>query len=123
MQELLSQLDAYMQVREMSVKTRQAYAGHVRAFCKHYGRSVSELGAREAERYLQHLQAQRRSTSTRNQCASALKFLYRVVLDRPQEATKIPLAKQRQQLPDVLSGNEVLALLGAFTPLFTAHSP
>ena len=50
MQELLSQLDAHMQVRELSPRSRQAYAYHVRGFCTHFGKSASELGAREAER-------------------------------------------------------------------------
>jgi len=117
MQELLSQLDAHMQVRELSPRSRQAYAYHVKGFCTHFGKSASELGAREAERYLIHLQGQKLSTSTRNQCACALKFLYRIVLDRPQDAGKIPLARQLQQLPDVLSGTEVLALFTAFTSI------
>ena len=114
MQPLLSQLDAQMQVREMSVKTREAYVAHVRGFCKHFGKSPRELGAREAERYLLHLRAQGRSPSTRNQCASAVKFLFRVVLDRPEDAGKVPLARRQQRLPDVLSGTEMLALFAAF---------
>jgi site-specific recombinase XerD len=117
MQQLLSQLDAHMQVRELSPRSRQAYAYHVKGFCNHFGKSASELSARDAERYLIHLQTQKLSTSTRNQCACALKFLYRIVLDRPQDASKIPLARKQQQLPEVLSGTEVLALFAAFTSI------
>lgn len=115
MQELLSQLDAHMQVREMSPRSRQSYAYHVRCFCTHFGKNARELGAPDVERYLIHLQAQKLSTSTRNQCACALKFLFRIVLDRPDDARKIPLARSQQQLPEVLSGTEVLNLFAAFT--------
>jgi site-specific recombinase XerD len=43
-----------------------------------------------------------------------LRFLYRVVLQRPKDAELIPLAKNRQRLPEVLSGSEVRGVLGAF---------
>jgi hypothetical protein len=43
--------------------------------------------------------------------ASALKFLYEVTLGRPGVVSSLTLPKRRAKLPQVLSGNEVEALL------------
>jgi integrase/recombinase XerD len=116
MEQVLSKMSSCMQVREMSLKTRQVYEAHVTAFARFCGRCPSELGAQDVERYLLHLSVDKHlSSSTRNQCASALRFLYRVVLDRADEAERIPMARKQQRLPDVLSGSEVLAVLAGFT--------
>lgn len=114
MESVLSRMDSCMRVREMSPKTRKAYLSHVRSFGKYGGRCPADLGPQAVERYLLHLTDRKLSTSTRNQCACALRFLFRVVLQRPEDAELIPLAKNRQQLPEVLSGSEVRAVLGAF---------
>lgn len=114
MESLRSRMDSCMRVREMSPKTCEAYHGHVYHFGQYVGQSPAAVGAREVERYLLHLTERKLSPSTRNQCACALKFLYRVVLQRPADADAIPLAKSRQRLPDVLSGSELRAVLGAF---------
>lgn len=116
MQELLLKLESCMQVRGRSASTLEAYRWHVKRFGEHFGCCPSKLGAAEAERFLLYLSVEaKQSASTRNQCSSALRFLYRVVLDRPEEAERIPMAKKSQRLPDVLSGSEVLAVLNAFT--------
>jgi site-specific recombinase XerD len=44
---------------------------------------------------------------------AALKFLYVTTLRRPQEVANIPWPKVPRRLPDVLSGEEVRALLQA----------
>lgn len=117
-QELLLKLESCMQVRGRSASTLEAYRWHVKRFGEHFGCCPSELGAAEAERFLLYLSVDaRQSASTRNQCSSALRFLYRVVLDRPEVAERIPMAKKSQRLPDVLSGSEVLAVLNAFTSI------
>jgi site-specific recombinase XerD len=47
----------------------------------------------------------------------ALRFLYRVTLDRPGMVEKIPFPKNERRLPVVLSRGEVLRLLGALPNL------
>ena len=112
MESLLQQVRSCIQVRGWSPLTEEAYLRHVRKFSEHFGRCPSELGAEHAERYLLHLaQARKLSSSTRNQCAAALRFLYTVVLRRPEQAAWIPNTKSKKRLGAVLSGTEVVKVL------------
>lgn len=115
MEELLAKTEASMVVRGLSAKTRETYLGHLQGLAHHYRKCPSEVGVAEVEAYLLHLTTERRwSPGTRNQCASALSFFYRVVLDRPECASRIPRARGHQRLPAVLSGTEVQAVLSQF---------
>ncbi len=110
--DLLAKMEASMAVRGLSLNTWEAYRSHVEGLAKYHSRCPSELGPAEVEQYLLHLTTNRRlSPSTRNQCAAALVFFYRTVLDRPECARRIPRARGRQGLPAVLSGSEVRAVL------------
>jgi site-specific recombinase XerD len=44
---------------------------------------------------------------------AAMKFLYRITLNRPEEVQRIPYPKAPKTPPDVLSQDEILALLRA----------
>jgi integrase/recombinase XerD len=112
MEELLAKMEASMLVRGLSPKTREAYRCQLQRLAKYHGKCPSELGPEEIERFLLHLTADcQLSAGTRNQCASALVFFYRVVLNRPDCAERIPRARGHQRLPAVLSGTETRALL------------
>jgi hypothetical protein len=112
MEELLAKMEASMLVRGLSPKTREAYRCQLERLAKYHGKCPSELGSEEIERFLLQLTAEcRLSAGTRNQCASALVFFYRVVLNRPDCADRIPRARGHQRLPAVLSGTETRALL------------
>jgi integrase/recombinase XerD len=112
MEELLAKMEASMLVRGLSPKTREAYRCQLQRLAKYHGKCPSELGPTQVEQFLLHLTAEcRLSAGTRNQCASALAFFYRVVLNRPECAERIPRARGHQRLPAVLSGTEVRALL------------
>jgi site-specific recombinase XerD len=70
------------------------------------------MGEPEIRAFLLYLERKKSSASTLNVYASALKFLYRVTLDRPQLADRIPHPRRvAQRLPDVLTGREVELLL------------
>jgi hypothetical protein len=65
-----------------------------------------------------HLVARRLKASTISQINSALRFLYAVTLDRPEQAARIPLPRKAGPLPAILSREEVACLLGAVVDLW-----
>jgi integron integrase len=72
------------------------------------------MGAAEVSAFLSHLAVVGRvAASTQNQALSALVFLYRVVLERPDlELEDLVRARRPVHLPVVLTTSEVSALLG-----------
>jgi len=77
-------------------------------------RPPAEMGADEIRAFLLHLiDEQQVSRETVRQVRSALRFLYTVTLNRPTEVAWLPTPRKPKRLPQVLSGTEVAALLGA----------
>ena len=93
-----------------SRRTASAYASWVRRFVVfHDTVHPRELGTDEVRSFLVALAVQRRSSSsTRNQALSALRFLYREVLQEvPDGLDELARARRDQVLPVVLSRDEV----------------
>jgi len=85
-------------------------------FAEHFGRSPCRMGAAEIRAFLLHLVRDgRRGPSTFNVYAGALRFLYTVTLERPEEIARMPRMRVPMHVPVVLSGTEVERLLGAIT--------
>jgi site-specific recombinase XerD len=103
-----------LQIRNYSPSTERLYVGHVARFAVHFGRCPSELGPEEARAYLSHLVSERGvSWSYYNQAVSALRFLYRVTLERPEIIARLPYPRRVKRLPTVLSPEEEVRLLEA----------
>lgn len=103
-----------MRLRNLSPVTQQTYVAHVARFARFFGRSPEQLGSIQVRGYLLHLSRERKvATRTLNQVAAALRFLYETTLERPGLLAQIPYARQDDELPNVLSRDEVLALLAA----------
>ncbi len=109
---LRKQMDGDLVVRGMSVRTREAYLGAVAGLAKYYGRRPDRVSEQEVQNYLLHLIEERKlAWSSCNIVAQGLKFFYRVTLKRPQTQFAIPRARQPQKLPQILSREEVAALI------------
>lgn len=103
-----------LRLRGMSANTIESYVRCARRFAEHFGRSPCRMGAAEIRTFLLSLVDQRAlSASTFNVHAAALKFLYTVTLDRPEEIARMPRMRVPMHMPVVLSGTEVERLLGA----------
>lgn len=74
-------------------------------------RHPSELGKREIENYLDGMAAANYSSASQSAALHALLFMYRFVLELKFTKTE----KRYQQIPDVLSREEVATLLGRLT--------
>jgi site-specific recombinase XerD len=103
-----------LRVRNYAKKTQAMYVHRVARFARHFGRSPDELTTEDIRTYLVHLvEAERVSWSAFIQTACALRFLYRVTLDRGDIVPHIPYPRGSTKLPTVLSQEEVSRLLQA----------
>src|SRR5881296_1469343 len=112
MSELRDRMIRDMTVRGFARRTHTAYIAAVVKLAKHYHRSPDQLTNDEVQTYLAHLINDRKlSWSTCSQAANAFRFLYHVTLGRPRTDFHVPLPKQPQKLPEILSREEVWRLL------------
>jgi len=105
-----------LRIRNYSPKTESVYIRCVAKFASHFGQSPDQLGAEQIREYLIHLvETRRASWSAFNQTVNALRFLYRVTLDRGELVSHIPFPRGEKKLPTVLSSEEVGRLLQALS--------
>ena len=109
---LRKQMDGDLVVRGMAARTREAYLGAVAGLAKYYGRRPDRIGEAEVQKYLLHLIEERKlAWSSCNIVAQGLKFFYRVTLKKSEAQFVIPRARAPQKLPQILSREEVAALI------------
>jgi integrase len=118
---LLDRVREAVRLRHFSRRTETAYVLWVRRYVLHHGkRHPSLLGADDVRVFLSSLaQGGRVSSSTQNQAASALLFLYKQVLGRELDAVGglsdvlrgVVRARMPHRLPVVLTREEVRAVL------------
>src|SRR3989442_2924982 len=114
MSELRTRMIRDMALRGFSPRTHESYIAAVVRLAKHYHRSPDQLTIGEVQAYLAHLILERKlSWSTCSQATSAFRFLYHVTLGHPRTDFHVPLPKQPQKLPEILSREEVWRLLAA----------
>jgi len=118
-----------MELRNLSAKTLQAYVQRVADFARYWGKSPELLGSEEVRAYLVYLVEQRKlAWGSYNQALAALRYLYRYVLKRGEVVRDIRCPRRVQQLPVVLSVEEVRRFFAAVvsfkhrTVLMTAYS-
>ena len=111
---LLDRLRGALRARHYSPRTDQTYCHWVKRFIFfHHVRHPAEMGEPEVNAFLTSLATQGKvSASTQNQALSALRFLYRDVLDRPLgQLGEVVRARKPHRLPVVLTRQEVRAVL------------
>jgi integrase/recombinase XerD len=103
-----------MTVRGLARRTQQSYVMAVRRLAKHYGRSPDQLTAAEIQSYLARMiDVDGLSWSTCSIAANAFRFLYHVTLGLNAIDFEVPLSRQPQRLPEILSHEEVSRLFTA----------
>src|SRR3979411_3359155 len=103
-----------MQVRNLSLHTQDAYVKRVSQFARHLNRQPALAGPEEIRSYQVYLTNERKlAPSSVNIAIAALRFLYKITLHKDWSLEEvIPTPKKPQQLPIVLSPEEVLQFLG-----------
>jgi len=107
---------ADLKLRNYAPGTQRLYLSRVARFAAHYGQCPSKLGPAETKRYFHHLiETEKVSWSFFNQAVCALRFLYKVTLERPEMIPHLPFPRQEKRLPTVLSEEEVTRFFQAVT--------
>jgi len=102
-----------MQVRNLSINTQTAYTRHVAQFARHFDRSPELLTPEDIRTYQVYL-TNKKKLSPRSIIAAtaALRFLYTVTLSKDWNmARSVPLPKEPQTLPVILSRDEAMHFL------------
>jgi integrase/recombinase XerD len=118
MSPLRQQMEADMVLRGLAYRTRGAYLESVTKLAKFYGRTPDQISEEEVQRYLLHLLQERKlAHSSCNVMCSALQFFYRVTLKRREAEFCLPRPKVPSRLPEIMSREEVGALIDKTTNL------
>jgi hypothetical protein len=73
-------------IKNYSKRTAEAYLYCAEQFVRYYHRSPEELGYKEIRDFLVHIKSERNISPTfYKMYVAALKFLYRVTFNRPEE--------------------------------------
>ena len=104
-----------MQVRNLARTTQKSYVQQVTQFARHFGQSPEGLGPKEIRAYQVYLTTERQlAPGSITIAVAALRFLYKVTLQRDWPVTElIPAPKKPQTLPVVLSREEVQRFLAS----------
>jgi integrase/recombinase XerD len=103
-----------MTVRGFSQATHASYLHAVTELARFHRTSPDELTPREVQRFLVYLVEKRGlAWATCNVYVHALRFFYRVTLERDDTSFHIPRGKEALRLPEILGRQEVRALLQA----------
>ena len=105
-----------MKLRNFSDKTQKSYLYQIIKLAGHYGKSPIQLTHRELQDYLIYMKEKLDlSFSSCNVARSAIRFLYGNVLKDDDIYIAIPAQRTPRFLPEVLSVEEVMALINATT--------
>jgi integrase/recombinase XerD len=105
--------------RNYSQNTKRAYLRHVKEFALHFHRSPDRLGLEQIREHQAYLFRERKlKPNTVAIHLAALRFLFVQVLKRPWTIAETPYPKRPEQLPTVLSQEEVAQMIDATRTVF-----
>lgn len=108
----------WLRARRYSEKTVEVYTEAVRIFLNFTKKQLSEISEEDVLRYhTEYIYLRRLSASYQNQVVSAIKLFFQTVENRRLEPETIHRPKRPQPLPNVLSKEEVKAILLAHNNL------
>jgi site-specific recombinase XerD len=102
-----------MTIRKFAPRTQDGYIRAIKGFSAFIGASPDKASFEDLRRYQLHLVSSGVGAPTINHTMTALRFLFRVTLRRPQVVARLPFIREPRKLPVVLSPEEVARLLDA----------
>ena len=112
-QDLRERMLEDMRIRSFVEKTRIGYLRHLDRLTEFLGRSPDTATAEDLRRFQLHQTDAGLGASTVNGTVSALRFVFTTTLDRPDLARRLTVVRKVRRMPEVLSPEEVAALLEA----------
>src|SRR6267154_147772 len=102
-----------MAIRKFAPKTQHDYVQRVKDFATFLGRSPDTAKSEDVRRFRLHLASSGAGTPKINITVSALRFFFKVTLDRPELAKHLAFMHEPRKVPVVLSPEEVVRFLEA----------
>jgi len=100
-------------LRKYANNTVRTYVACFEKFINHYrDKELIEINENDIRQYLKQLIQEKRSDSYLNQMINSIKFYFEVVQDMPNRYYDIERPQKQFRLPEVLSRNEVMAMIG-----------
>lgn len=113
-EEVLEKVLFHAKLRGLSKNTQDEYYTKTKQFQNHFDKPATELGMDDIQKYLYHLFTDKKlSSGTVNTYNSGIRFLYNIALDIPLNLNKIPRHRTPRRFPDILTRDEVTALLNS----------
>jgi len=113
-QDVLDKLSQDMRLRNLSQHTYAEYYRYSKSFQDYFNKPAIELGVEDAREYLLYLSDVRELTpGTINIHNAAIRFLYRITLETHFPSSNIPMKRIRRSIPDILTREEIKAMLDA----------
>jgi site-specific recombinase XerD len=102
-----------MSIRKFAAKTQHDYVQRVKDFATFLGRSPDTAEAEDVRRFRLHLTSSGAGTPKINATVAALRFFFKVTLDRPDLTKHLSFIHEPRKAPVVLSPDEVARFLEA----------
>ncbi len=111
----LSQAEQKLLLKGYSQNTLRCYKSELAMFLKHFENlDLKQVTKDQVEGYIYHLISKYKiGESRQNGAINAIKFYYEQVLDMPREYYDIQRPKKANQLPNILSKEEVIRLINS----------
>ena len=101
-----------LQISRYAMSTAKTYIYYFRVFMAHFkDKKLLEINERDILNYIQGLVNLGKSDTYVNQMLNAVKFYYEVVMDMPIRFYSIDRPRKKEQLPKVISQEEVKKML------------
>lgn len=111
---LRDQMIRELQLRRYAATTQKTYVEAVANLTKHFRVAPDQLSARQVQDYLLYLMHERKlKWNSVNTICSGLMFFFSQTLKRTDIARAIPLRRKPRELPEILSGEELVSLFAA----------
>ncbi len=108
-----------LQRRNYSDDTIRHYLRYVKEFAEHFGKSPDQLGPDDLRSYQAYLfKVRKLATGSVVNHVSALRFFFIRTMRRNEFREFIPIPKERDRLPDILSTDEIARMINASGNLF-----
>jgi integrase/recombinase XerD len=102
-----------MTARNLDERTQRGYIRSVRSCCRYCGKQPTQLTYEDVRRFQLQLMQSGLAAGTVNSAMVGLRFFFRVTLRRADALDYIPMAREPQRLPVVMTQEEVASLLEA----------
>lgn len=102
-----------MTARNLDEKTQRGYIRAVRSCCRYCGKAPGQLNYEDVRRFQLQLMQSGLAPGSVNSAMVGLRFFFRITLRRPDALDYIPMAREPQRLPVVMTPEEVASVLEA----------